>query len=128
MRNRRTLALSAAGSFIAVAIGAAAAGAADTIGTVSQPLVAGSEVSAQEQEQQGLVSIFSPAGACSGALLNTRIEEFLPIPALPASELRKPVSEQARKTAQQPVLPVIVSVSAASPMSMIATALRHPKR
>ncbi len=43
--------------------------ATEKIGTVSQTLVAGTEVSAEEQQAQGLVTIES--AGCSGALLNS---------------------------------------------------------
>lgn len=44
---------------------------AERIGKVSQPLVAGNEVSAQEQQDNALVGISSPAGGCSGSMLNS---------------------------------------------------------
>jgi secreted trypsin-like serine protease len=44
---------------------------AEKIGKVAQPLVAGTPVSAQEQQDQALVSLSSKAGSCSGALLNS---------------------------------------------------------
>jgi trypsin len=43
---------------------------AEKIGTVTQPLVRGDEVSAEEQQSQGLVKINSKSGGCSGVLLN----------------------------------------------------------
>lgn len=46
-------------------------GRAEKIGKVTQPLVAGTEVSADEQQQQALVSLSSRAGSCSGVLLNS---------------------------------------------------------
>jgi hypothetical protein len=50
-----------------VAAGGGASLAAEKIGTISQPLVAGSEVSAQEQQDQALVR----PGGCSAAMLNS---------------------------------------------------------
>lgn len=55
----------------AVLCAAPAAGAAEKIGTVSQPLVAGTVVSAKEQQEQGLVSLSMLGGECSGVLLNS---------------------------------------------------------
>lgn len=64
MRTMRLLALLIFSSMI---ISTCGAGAAEKIGTVTQPLVAGNEVSAQEQLDQVLVRV----GSCSGALLNS---------------------------------------------------------
>src|SRR5436190_23187542 len=67
------LALRALAGAVAAAIGAAgsASVADEVIGKVSQPLVAGAEVPAQEQQDQGLVGIGTPDGTCSGVLLNS---------------------------------------------------------
>ncbi len=43
---------------------------AEKIGKVGQPLVAGTEVSAQDQQDNALVGISSRAGGCSGSMLN----------------------------------------------------------
>jgi hypothetical protein len=57
-----------AGAIVAATSGV---GLAEKIGKVSQPLVAGTEVSAQEQQDQALVGISSRSGGCSGSLLNS---------------------------------------------------------
>lgn len=43
---------------------------AEQIGKVSQPLVTGTEVSTQEQQDNALVGISSHAGGCSGSMFN----------------------------------------------------------
>lgn len=55
----------------AAVIKAAGASRAENIGTVSQPLVAGAVVSAQEQQDQALVAVSAAGGRCSGTLLNS---------------------------------------------------------
>jgi hypothetical protein len=69
MRAKAALVALAFFSLLAVASGGV--GRAENIGTVSQPLVAGTDVSAEEQQAQALVRVSSRAGGCSGALLNS---------------------------------------------------------
>jgi hypothetical protein len=71
MMRKRVGVASLLGAAMMIVVAAGTAGAADNIGTVSQPLVAGTVVSAQEQQAQGLVFMASPNGECSGALLNS---------------------------------------------------------
>jgi hypothetical protein len=73
MRFKASLTSLSVSFLVAGMIGVVTGGAsrAENIGTVTQGLVAGTEVSAEEQQANALVRVSSRAGGCSGSLLNS---------------------------------------------------------